>query len=81
VLTIAISLPTGARGASVTVMGTGFGTSESAVRVTLGGAVQTVSQVTDTAVTITLTDGVAKVHPAADLVVNVVGELLLCTIS
>ena len=45
---------TGARGGTVTVTGTGFGTTKSAVTVTLGGAVQTVSQVTDTAVTVTL---------------------------
>ena len=54
--------------------GTGFG--KGAVTVTLGGAAQTVSTVTDTAITITITDGVAKVHPAGDLVVNVAGEFL-----
>ncbi|XP_063689847.1 fibrocystin-L-like isoform X2 [Bolinopsis microptera] len=73
--TVASLTPTsGARGASVTITGTGFGTTNSAVTVTLGGAAQTVSQVTDTAVTITLTDGVAKPHPAADIVVNVAGK-------
>ena len=72
-----ISLLTGARGGTVTVTGTGFGTTKSAVTVTLGGAVQTVSQVTDTAVTVTLAEGVAKPHPAADIVVNVAGELVI----
>ena len=38
---------------------------------------QTVSQVTDTAVTVTLAEGVAKPHPAADIVVNVAGKLVI----
>ena len=59
----------------MTITGTGFGSAKSAVTVTLGGAAQTVSQVTDTSVTITIADGVAKAHPAKDLVVNVAGKL------
>ena len=64
----------GGSGTAITITGTGFGTTRSAVTVTLGGVAQTVTTVTDTAVTIALTDAVAKAHPAEDIVVYVAGR-------